>query len=85
MPSPSKTNGEVDITPDIASILQSIASLKDDVAKVTANATRDIGQSVSAGSGRAARAIGHQVEAQPLVSLALAFAAGLIGGRLLLR
>lgn len=79
---------------DIAALKRDIAAIAAHVTRnasgMTADAASAIGQeagrvydSVAAQGEKSAKAIGKQIEEQPVASLLIAFAAGFIGSRLL--
>lgn len=84
---------------DFQAIATDIAALKRDLSTLLRsmkdNAMNDVGHlgeeavqgyhTVAAQGERAIKAVGHQVEERPLLSLALAFALGFVGSRLLSR
>ena len=81
----ASTNHIDHISPDISAIKRDIASLRRDIAGATSTMTSDIAEQFTSRGGRAAKAISHQIEEQPLISLAIAFAVGFIGSKILLR
>jgi len=80
---------------ELAKLRDDLASLKDDLATLVRSLRSDAGDMSEeaqelyarrANEGhRSARALFHDLEDRPLTVLAIAFAAGLIGGRFLLR
>ena len=85
---------------DVAVLKRDIAALMDHIKSGGASAAKDAARerlekiseearhlyrNIATDSERAMKAIGHQVEEQPLMSLAIAFGIGLISGRLLSR
>jgi ElaB/YqjD/DUF883 family membrane-anchored ribosome-binding protein len=81
---------------DIASLKADFAALAEDVKKAAVSPARRIigqiedeasrlGENLAVQRDRAREALSQQVEEQPFTSLLVAFAIGLIGGRLLLR
>lgn len=71
--------------PDFAAIRRDIGTLRDDIASVTGAFTKDVGESLTTRGGRAAHAVGQRLEQRPLLTLAMVFAIGFAGGRLLHR
>ena len=70
---------------DLNAIRRDIANLRDDLAGLTRGLGKDFSDSVTRQSGRAAMAIGQQLDEQPLWTLVLVCAIGFVGSRLLLR
>ncbi|MEP6828558.1 MAG: hypothetical protein ABJA10_10845 [Aestuariivirga sp.] len=88
---------------DIQSIMNDLASLRDDIAALTKHVSNNAYDASSAAAGevgagatkvynnmaaqgqRSAKAIGQQVEEQPLTALLIAFALGFVGSRMLSR
>lgn len=70
---------------EISAIRKDIIALREDIALATRGLSRDLADRVTERGGRAARAVTHQIEEQPLITLLLAAAFGFIGARVLLR
>ena len=88
---------------DLQSIMNDLASLRDDIAALTKHvgnnaydassaAAEQVGaraskvyDNMAAQGQRSAKAIGQQVEEQPLMTLLIAFALGFVGSRMLQR
>jgi hypothetical protein len=70
---------------DLSAIRRDIANLRDDLAGLTRGLGKNFSDSVTRNSGRAAKAIGQQIDEQPLWTLVLVCAIGFVGSRLLLR
>jgi len=94
-------------TPDLQTIMNDVAALKHDLARLVSNMKTEVTEDVTACARttaahlgdeasrvygnlaaqgqRSAKAIGHQIEEQPVISLLVAFAIGFLGSRLLSR
>jgi hypothetical protein len=84
-----------DVAEELARLRNDLVSLKDDLATLVRIMRSDTGEMsaeaqelyarLAQEGHRSARAAFHELEDRPLTVLAIAFAAGLIGGRFLLR
>jgi hypothetical protein len=84
-----------DAAEELAKLRDDLAALKDDLATLVRSMRSDAGEMseearelyarLAHEGRRSARAVFHELEDRPLTVLAIAFAAGLIGGRFLLR
>ena len=99
MPSPAKPATDIEtIGEDLAALKRDFASLMEHLKKGAVNGVGDSARDAAAKLGgeahelygklagestRSLQALSRQVEAQPIASLLIAFAAGFIGGRLL--
>ena len=72
---------KVDVSEDVASARNAISHLGDEALHVYEN----VAANMAAQGERSVKAIGHQVEEQPILSLLLAFAVGFLGSRMLSR
>jgi hypothetical protein len=92
MPSETRINSNGEASTDLQAITSDIAALKRDLASLIRNVKVDVSGDVArayermaAQGERSVRALGRQVEEQPVTSLLIAFAVGFIGSRILWR
>jgi hypothetical protein len=92
MTSETRTNSNGEASPDLQAITSDIAALKRDLASLLRNVKGDVAgeasrvyERMAAQGERSVKALGRQVDEQPVMSLLIAFAVGFIGSRFLSR
>jgi ElaB/YqjD/DUF883 family membrane-anchored ribosome-binding protein len=83
--SPNPLHEPHDLNSDLGAIRRDLNALREDLSHITRGLTNGLADQVTDRGGRAARAVSHQIEEQPVISLIIAAAVGFLGGRLLLR
>jgi hypothetical protein len=92
MTSETDRNSNAQASPDLQAIMDDVAALKRDLAMLIRHRKDGVAEDIAhayenlaAQGERSIKALGRQVEEQPIMSLLLAFAVGFIGSRMLPR